>query len=301
MAEAKSAALKPLEGQWFHETSSLWPGQCFSIEAEEVLFTGKSEFQDILVFQSTKYGRVLVLDGAIQLTERDEFSYQEMITHIPVFAHPNPKRICVIGGGDGAVLTQLIKHKNVEKIVLCEIDQLVIETSKKYFPNFLPGWNDPRVEVVVRDGFQYLRENPNTFDCILVDSSDPNEGPAQTLFSKEFFTLLRDALTDEGIICTQAESIWLHLQFISSLLSSAKDLFHTARYAYTTIPSYPSGVIGFCLATKSANVCLEKPQRTLEEALGSDAGTLRYYTLNVHTAAFVLPAFAEREFAGNGK
>jgi spermidine synthase len=110
--------------------------------------------------------------------------------------------------------------------------------------------------------------------------------------------LLKDALTDDGIICTQAESIWLHLQFISSLLSSSRDLFHTARYAYTSIPSYPSGVIGFCLATKSANVTLERPQRTLEEALGKDAGTLRYYTPQVHSAAFVLPAFAEREFYG---
>jgi spermidine synthase len=214
--------LKSPPGKWFSEVSSLWPGQSFGIEVEEILFHGKSDFQvfffcfflhnfyflistfpfflfkDVLVFQSKTYGRVLVLDGAIQITDRDQFSYQEMITHIPLFAHPNPKRVCVIGGGDGAVLTQLIKHRSLEKIVLCEIDQMVIENAKKYFPAFLPGWNDPRVEIVVRDGFQYLRENVNTFDCILVDSSDPNEGPAQALFSKEFFSLLRNALTEDG-------------------------------------------------------------------------------------------------------
>eukprot|EP00009_Paramoeba_aestuarina_P002290 CAMPEP_0201520492 /NCGR_PEP_ID=MMETSP0161_2-20130828/11555_1 /ASSEMBLY_ACC=CAM_ASM_000251 /TAXON_ID=180227 /ORGANISM="Neoparamoeba aestuarina, Strain SoJaBio B1-5/56/2" /LENGTH=298 /DNA_ID=CAMNT_0047918881 /DNA_START=52 /DNA_END=948 /DNA_ORIENTATION=- len=289
-------ALKPLEGKWFHEVSSLWPGQAFSLEAEEVLFQGKSKFQDVIVFQSKNYGRVLVLDGAIQLTERDQFSYQEMIAHTPMMTHPNPKRVLVIGGGDGAVISQLIKYKDVEEIVLCEIDEVVIEKSKEFFPQFLVGWNDKRVSVVVRDGFEYLKEMEGHFDVIMVDSSDPNEGPAETLFSLEFFTLLRNALSDEGVICTQAECMWLHLKFIAKLLGQARTLFPQVGYSYTTIPTYPSGQIGYCVATKSEKVKLGEVTRSLEDAMGAEnAASLQYYSTEMHHASFVVPPFAKKE------
>lgn len=293
---AQELELKPLDGKWFHEVSPLWPGQAFSLEADKVLFQGKSKFQDVIVFQSKNYGRVLVLDGAIQLTERDQFSYQEMIAHTPLMAHPNPKRVLVIGGGDGAVISQLVKYKEVEEIVLCEIDEVVIEKSKEFFPQFNNGWNDERVSVVVRDGFEYLKQMKDHFDVIIVDSSDPNEGPAETLFSLEFFTLLRDALSEEGVICTQAECMWLHLKFIGNLLSQARTLFPQVAYSYTTIPTYPSGQIGFCVATKSEKVKLGEATRSLEEAMTEeDIASLKYYSPEMHRASFVLPPFVKKE------
>eukprot|EP00008_Paramoeba_atlantica_P014745 CAMPEP_0201475522 /NCGR_PEP_ID=MMETSP0151_2-20130828/939_1 /ASSEMBLY_ACC=CAM_ASM_000257 /TAXON_ID=200890 /ORGANISM="Paramoeba atlantica, Strain 621/1 / CCAP 1560/9" /LENGTH=303 /DNA_ID=CAMNT_0047855637 /DNA_START=65 /DNA_END=976 /DNA_ORIENTATION=+ len=296
MASDESAAVfQNPSGSWFHEVSPLWPGQAFGLEVSEVLFQGKSDYQDVIIFQSKSYGRVLVLDGAIQLTERDQFAYQEMISHIPVHIHPNPKKVLVIGGGDGAVLTQLIKHKDIESIVLCEIDQMVIDQSKKFFPQFLPGWTDPRVSVVVKDGFQYLKDNLNTFDVILVDSSDPNEGPAETLFTKDFFSLLHGALTESGVICTQAECIWLHLEFIGKLLRIVKELFPTVGYAHTLAPTYPSGTIGFCVASKSSSVNLNQAKRTPTESMDEEAvKSLQYYSNEIHTSAFVLPPFAAK-------
>ena len=135
---------------WFRERGALWPGQAMSLQVEKVLYHKRSDFQDVLVFQSTTYGTVLVLDGLIQVTERDEFAYQEMIAHLPLFAHPNPKKVLVIGGGDGGVLREIAKHPGVEEIVICEIDKDVIEVSKKYLPSLACGYDDPRVTVKVR-------------------------------------------------------------------------------------------------------------------------------------------------------
>jgi spermidine synthase len=135
--------------QWFSETEALWPGQKFSLQMEEVLFQGKSDFQDVLVFKSSTYGNVLVLDGVIQCTERDEFSYQEMITHLPMYSHANPKSVLIVGGGDFGVLREVAKHDSVEKIVMCEIDPMVCDVAKKFFTNSLAkNFNDPRLTLV---------------------------------------------------------------------------------------------------------------------------------------------------------
>lgn len=144
---------------WFHERGVLWPGQAMSLKVKEVLHHARSTFQDVLVFESTDHGRVLVLDGVIQVTERDEFSYQEMIAHIPLYAHPNPKKVLVIGGGDGGVLREVAKHDSVEEIVICEIDGEVIDVSKKYLPSLAVGYEDPRVTVKVMDGSIFMDEN----------------------------------------------------------------------------------------------------------------------------------------------
>jgi len=158
---------------WFSELSELWPGQSLSLEVEKVIFDAKSPYQHIVVFKSKTYGIVLVLDGVIQATERDEFAYQEMLTHVPLCSHPNPKKILVIGGGDGGILREITRHECVEEIVLCEIDNMVIETSKKYLPHMAIGFNDPRVIVFNGDGAEYVKQRKGEFDIIIVDSSDP--------------------------------------------------------------------------------------------------------------------------------
>ncbi|KAI5079923.1 hypothetical protein GOP47_0005402 [Adiantum capillus-veneris] len=235
---------------WFSEISPMWPGEAHSLEVKEILFEGKSDFQDVLVFQSATYGKVLVLDGVIQVTERDECAYQEMITHLPLCSIPNPQKVLVIGGGDGGVLREVARHTSVKQIDICEIDQMVIDVAKKFFPNIAVGFEDPRVRLFVGDGAVFLKEVSDGFyDAVIVDSSDPI-GPAQQLFETPFFESLARVLRPGGVVCTQAESVWLHMHIIKDIFSACRKTFKgSVKYAWTSVPTYPSGVIGFMLFT----------------------------------------------------
>mmetsp|Transcript_26213 Transcript_26213/g.36938 ORF Transcript_26213/g.36938 Transcript_26213/m.36938 type:complete len:299 (-) Transcript_26213:31-927(-) len=278
---------------WFHERGVLWPGQAMSLQVKNVLYHGRSDYQDVLVFESTNHGNVLVLDGVIQVTEKDEFAYQEMIAHIPLYAHPNPKKVLVIGGGDGGVLREIARHPDVEEIVICELDKDVIEYSKKYLPSLACGYDDPRVTVHVMDGAKFMDANQDSFDVIITDSSDP-VGPASVLFETPFYKAMHGCLRDGGIVCTQGECMWLHVDLIRPLVNSISTIYTDVGYAYTTIPTYPSGQIGFILAAKGRGAC-SKPSRTPSADVQK---ALRYYTPELHEASFVLPAFAKRAIFG---
>ncbi|KAG2113397.1 Saccharopine dehydrogenase-domain-containing protein [Suillus discolor] len=267
------------------------PGQAMTLKVNKILHIEKSLYQDVLVFESETYGNVLVLDGVIQCTERDEFSYQEMIAHLPLASHPNPKKVLVIGGGDGGVVREVLKHDTVEEVVLCDIDEAVIRVSKKYLPHMSALLDSPRVKVFVGDGFKFLAENEATYDVIITDSSDP-VGPAEALFQKPYFKLLHDALTPGGHISTQAESQWLHIPLIDNLLKSTREIFAVSQYAFTTIPTYPSGQIGFLVCSKEQGRVLSVPTRKVTNT--------RYYNEDVHRAAFVLPQFV-KSFLEEGK
>lgn len=184
----------------------MWPGQAMNLKVNQILHHEKSKYQDVLVFESSDYGNVLVLDNVIQCTERDEFSYQEMITHLAMNSHPDPKKVLVIGGGDGGVLREVVKHESVQEAVLCDIDEAVIRLSKKYLPGMSVSYQHPKVKTHIGDGFEFLKAKKNEFDVIITDSSDP-EGPAESLFQKPYFELLRDALRDGGVITTQGCSL----------------------------------------------------------------------------------------------
>ncbi|PKI83458.1 hypothetical protein MVES_002408 [Malassezia vespertilionis] len=272
---------------WFYEISPQWPGQAMSLQVRRILHTEQSKFQDVLVFESETYGNVLVLDGAIQCTERDEFSYQEMIAHLPINSHPDPKRVLIIGGGDGGVLREVVKYDSVEEAVLCDIDEAVPRVSTKYLPKMAEGLHHPKSKVIIGDGFAFLKapENKASFDVIITDSSDP-EGPAEMLFQKPYFELLKQALKPGGHISTQAESMWVHLNLIRSLTQSTRELFPVADYAYTSIPTYPAGQIGFVVCSLDSKRDVREPLRKIPNC--------RYYTEEVHRAAFVLPEFARR-------
>jgi spermidine synthase len=277
---------------WFAEISdTMWPGQAMSIKVDEVLHVEQSKYQDVLVFKSQTYGNVLVLDGCIQVTERDEFAYQEMIAHLALNSHPNPKRALVIGGGDGGVLREILKHESIEEAWLCDIDETVIEVSKKYLPEMSKLYQDPRTKVHIGDGFKFLAEYKNQFDVIITDLLDP-EGPAEVLFQKPYFQLLKDALTDDGVITTQAENIYLHMEIISKLKKDCKEIFPVAEYAYTMIPTYPSGSIGFMVCSKNANAHVQKPVR-FDWSADFVRKNLKYYNAKIHEASFVLPTFAD--------
>lgn len=276
---------------WFSEVSNtMWPGQAMNLRVDKILHVEQSKNQDILVFKSTEYGNVLVLDGVIQVTERDEFAYQEMITHLALNSHPNPKKVLVIGGGDGGVLREILKHETVEEAHLCDIDDSVIKVSKKYLPELSKSYDDPKVHVHIGDGFEFLKKYQNTFDVIITDSSDP-EGPAESLFQERYFKLLSDALTDKGVMTTQGECIWLHLPLIKEVVSDCKRVFPTVDYAYCTIPTYPSGQIGFMVCSKDPQANLKKPLRSVGSA--QEKKLYKYYNREIHEASFILPTFAK--------
>lgn len=281
-----------IQDGWFSERGQLWPGQAMSLKVEEILFQGQSDYQDVLVFRSSTYGNVLVLDGVIQVTERDEFSYQEMLAHLPMFSHPEPQNVLVIGGGDGGILREVLKHDSVRKAVICEIDAEVIRVSKKYLPTLAVGYDDPRVEVHVMDGAKYMAEHGSEYDIIITDSSDPI-GPAEVLFQPPFYAAMAKCLRPGGIVASQGECMWLHADLIAPMVKACRNIFCSVEYAYTTIPSYPSGQIGFLLCS---NVDIEARSLRTPWRKPSDAMQkgLKYYNTELHSASFILPEFARR-------
>lgn len=210
------------------------------------------------------------------------FRYQEMIAHIPLNSHPNPEEVLVVGGGDGGVVREVLKHPSVKRVTLVDIDEAVIRVSRVYLPHMSALLSDPRVTIHVGDGFRYLAENEGKYDVIITDSSDP-VGPAASLFQKPYFELLRGALKEGGNISAQGECLWIHLPLIRDLRDTTNALFPVAQYAFTTIPTYPSGQIGFTLASTAAGRDLSVPLRKIQDT--------RYYNEDVHRAAFVLPEF----------
>ncbi|KMQ43867.1 S-adenosyl-L-methionine-dependent methyltransferase [Trichophyton rubrum] len=254
---------------WFSEVSDMWPGQAMNLRVNQILHHEKSDYQDVLVFESSDHGTVLVLDNVIQCTERDEFSYQEMITHLAMNSHPNPKKVLVIGGGDGGVLREIVKHDTVEEAVLCDIDEAVIRVSKKYLPGMSVGFQHPNAKVYVRDGFKFLEEQKNQFDVIITDSSDP-EGPAEVLFQKPYFELLYGALREGGVISTQG-------------CYTSPDPFVDF---YFTLFFYKE------IACKDAERNVREPLRKWSRE--EEDKLCRYYNQEIHRASFILPNFARK-------
>ncbi|CAN0857350.1 Spermidine synthase 1 [Linum grandiflorum] len=308
---------------WFSEISSLWPGEAHSLKVDKVLFQGKSDYQNVVVLQSATYGKVLVLDGVIQLTERDECAYQEMIAHLPLCSIQNPNKVLVIGGGDGGVIREVSRHSSVQQIDMCEIDSMVVDVSKKYFPDVAVGFQDPRVNLHIGDGVAFLKSVPHgTYDAVIVDSSDPI-GPAKDLFEKPFFELIAKALRPGGVVCTQAESLWLHMNLIQDIVSNCREV--KSSRVLSTMPGLRflhilgmymthgvfvgcffsehvgvilcSGMIGFMLcSTEGPPVDFKNPV-TRVEAYGSNTqvkGPLGFYNAEIHAAAFCLPSFVKK-------
>ncbi|KAF8206953.1 spermidine synthase [Mycena galopus ATCC 62051] len=258
---------------WFREISSQWPGQAITLKVNKILHIEKSLYQDILVFESVTYGNVLILDGVIQCTERDEFFYHEMIAHLPLATHPNPRKVLVIGGGDGGVVREVLKHTSVERVVLCEIDEAVVRISREFFPHMAACLASPKVAIHIGDGIKFLAENEATYDVIITDSSDP-VGPAEFLYQQPYFQLLHEALAPGGNISVQGQTLDCGI---------TNGLFPVSEYASAIMPTYTSGHIGFIIASKDVTRDLRTP---VHDVVGT-----KYYNRGVHGAAFVLPEF----------
>ncbi|KHF38774.1 polyamine aminopropyltransferase [Halalkalibacter okhensis] len=245
--------------------------------------TEQTDFQKLDMIETEEFGNMLVLDGMVMTTEKDEFVYHEMVAHVPLFTHPNPKNVLVVGGGDGGVIREILKHPSVEKATLVEIDGKVIEYSKKYLPTIAGALNDPRVDVQVDDGFMHIAKSVNEYDVIMVDSTEP-VGPAVKLFEKGFYEGISKALKDDGIFVAQTDNPWFHSELITKVFKDVQEIFPITRLYTANIPTYPSGLWTFTIASKKHDP-LE-----VEDSRFHDLET-KYYTKELHKACFALPKF----------
>jgi spermidine synthase len=273
---------------WFEEQLDVKQGRLIKIQYKELLESVQSGFQKIDVYDTVPFGKMLVHDEVIMLTEFDEAHYHEMIAHVALNVHAHPGRVLVIGGGDGGTLREVLKHKEIHTAHLCEIDDQVIEISKKHFPNLSLSFDDPRVEVFLGDGAEFVKKRESFYDVIIVDSSDPI-GPAEVLFQEQFFKNMFNALTHDGIVITQSESFQYHRHIIKNIASFSKKIFPHYSYYYTLVPTYPSGLIGFSFCSKKYH-----PIEDFNPVKADALTGLKYYNKEIHKAAFVLPqGFAE--------
>ncbi len=257
-----------------------------TIKVKDVLFTAQSEFQKVDVMDSESHGRILTLDGLMMTTERDEFYYHEMISHIPMLSHKNPENILVIGGGDGVTIREVMKHNTVKKAVLCEIDGMVIDASKKFLPTIACELDNPKVEVVVADAIEYIKDKKNCYDVILIDSTDPM-GPGEGLFTEEFYTNVKNALKDGGIMAAQSESPFANQKEMKMMYSLLKKVFPITSTFVGPIPTYPGGYWSWAFCSKDV-----KPLSYIDEQRAATiTKTCKIYNTDYHKACFALPNF----------
>ena len=271
--------------KWISEVAN---GYGTTLEITEHLFSKKSAFQQIDIYQTRKLGKLLMLDGIIQLTSFDEFAYHEMMAHLPFYTHPAPEKILVIGGGDGGVLRELARHPELKELHICEIDADVIAACRQFLPETACGFDDPRVAIHIGDGSKFVREHKNEFDIIIVDSTDPG-GPGEPLFGEEFYLDLKAALRPGGVIASQSESPYLLPDIVLRLNTLTNKIFKYADYAIMQVPTYPTGQIGMCVASDARDV---HPQASeVSEELQK---TLRYYSPLARSGSFGHPHFVSK-------
>jgi spermidine synthase len=256
------------------------------LKVEKTLFNDRSQYQEILIVQTNAFGRALLLDGIFQTTEGDEFFYHEMIIHVPLCAHQDPKRILIIGGGDGGCVREALKHKSLEKIVHVEIDEKVVEACLKYLPLHNPDPKNAKVELHIDDGIKFLKNTKEKFDIVIVDSTDP-VGPAVGLFEYDFYKSVYDALTDDGIMAVQSASPFLHKRIIKNVYESLNKIFPIVKPYLSPMPTYPTGLWSYTIASKSCDPA--KPVRIFE-------APTKHYNRDIHQSSFVLPNFVREIF-----
>jgi spermidine synthase len=256
------------------------PSSGLFFEVKRRLFSGMSSFQRIEVFENETFGNILLLDGLVQTSERDEYFYHEMIVHPAFLSHPSPRDCLIIGGGDGGTLRETLRHP-IESAVLVEIDQLVIEVCQKHFPWLGTALKDERTEMVITDGNTYIENTDKTYDVIIIDSSEPL-GPSSVLHSEEFYRKVIKRMNPEGIVAAQVGSPFFHVEHLKKMSVMLNTLFPVVCFYCGPVPTYPGGTWTYVFLSQ---------QRHPTEIRPVAVGGLKYYTPQIHEAAFVLPGF----------
>ncbi len=262
-------------------------GSFFKIDKVEC--TKQSKFQRIDIFESSELGKIFALDGVTMLNERWEFTYHEMIAHVPMFSHENPKDVLVIGGGDGGTVREVLKHPSVERVDLVEIDPDVVEICKKYLPSTASKLNDAKVSIYNEDGKNFVMRKHLEYDVIIVDSTDPYKGAGKSLFTENFYAACRDALKENGVFSAEAENPVYDGKEMERCFEEMKKAFPIVRPYKAFVPMYPSGFWVFAYASKNVEPTIKNESRT-----NQINGTLFYYNPEIHSSAFVLPTFLKK-------
>ena len=273
---------------WFQERLYDHWRQSFLVTRE--LARGKGGLQDMALFETPGFGRVLALDGVIQVTAGDEFIYHEMLAHVPIYAHGAVRQVCVVGGGDGGMLREILKHQSIERAVLVEIDAEVITFCRQHLPSVSAGaFDDPRVEVVIADGIEYMRQSRERFDLIVIDSTDPS-GPGEVLFSEAFYQDCAARLSPEGIVVNQNGVPFLQGDEITDTWRRRQPHFADVGFYLAAVPTYVGGAMALGWAAASPRPRAETTD-TIRARFAEAPVGCRYYTPDIHQAAFALPRY----------
>jgi spermidine synthase len=272
----------------FSETLYDAYGQEFRID--ELLYEVKTDHQHLIIFHNAAFGRVMVLDGVVQTTEKDEFIYHEMLAHVPILAHGMTRRVLIIGGGDGGMLREVLRHRQITQVTQVEIDQQVIDMCRTYLPNHSNGaFDDPRVTIVIDDGLHFVQSNREAFDVIISDSTDPI-GPGEALFKEAFYAGCKRCLTPGGVLVTQNGVAFMQPEEVETTARRLSRVFDDAYFYTAAVPTYIGGIMTFAWATD--NLTLRRADiNALKGRYASSGIKTRYYNPEIHRAAFALPQY----------
>jgi len=275
--------------RWVEET--LHRGFRIRLKADRILFDSETEHQHLIIIETPEFGRVMMLDGVIQLASKDEFVYHEMMAHVPLFAHGRAKKALIIGGGDGGVLREALRHPELESVTLCEIDRRVIDLCRAHFPEVSAGaYDDPRTRILIADGTKFVAETDERFDVIMVDSTDPI-GPGAVLYTREFYADCRKALAKGGLLTTQNGLPFLQAAELKQSVGYFRELFNDAFAYLATTPTYVGGPMSFGWASDDGELRQHKRRKIERRYAKAGAFPTRYWRPDVHVAAFALPAY----------
>ncbi len=288
VSERSSLAGDPkLVGDWFFEVEK--SGYAQGLRVRKRLTTQQTAFQKLEIVDTDAWGKVLVLDDALQTSEFDEFMYHEMLVHVAMMTHPNPRRVLIIGGGDGGALRRVLEYPNVEPVQV-EIDAAVIDSCKTHMPSISAGaYDNPRAQVVVGDGIAYMKENQDAFDVIIVDSTDP-VGPAVQLFEVPFYSDVFRSLTSDGLLIAQSSSPIFMRDDLKHQAANMRRVFPIVRTYLGVVTGYPGALWSYTIGSKQHDPAIVDPAG-IEQRLAQNSVPTRYYSPAVHRAAFVLPPF----------
>ncbi len=269
---------------------SLYPSWGQAYQPDDVLFESQTGHQHLVIFKNQQWGTVMMLDGVVQTTEKDEFIYHEMMTHVPMFSHGQAKRVLIIGGGDGGILREVLKHPTVEHVTQVEIDQAVIDMCVQYLPNHSAGaFDDPRVNIVIDDGVDFVSECVEQFDVIISDSTDPI-GPGESLFTSKFYQGVQSCLAENGVFVAQNGVSFMQLDEVTTTQQRLKPCFNDVTFYAAAVPTYVGGIMTFAWASQNPEIRQIDVEAlaTITEQAGFKT---RYYNAAVHAASFALPQY----------
>ncbi len=264
-----------------------------TVGVNRVLFSEKSPYQMVEVYDTDTWGNLMTIDGMVMLSEKDEFVYHEMMIHVGLFAHPDPKRVLIIGGGDGGSAREVLRHPGVKHVDMVEIDEVVVRASKQFLPD-VGDFDNPKLNVLYEDGIAFVKNVTEPYDVIVIDGSDP-VGPAEGLFKKDFYDACYNALTDNGILTAQTESPWVpsYHESISGLFSILDEVFAVSKMYLAYIPLYPTGMWSMAYASKGIDPLSEEVLTRVEQGLPTLNVKMQYYNKEVHRGAFAIPNFVK--------